>query len=203
MSAIPAVQSAKAPALWPQLRVAMLECVRCTALVRSRSQVVPGAGEIPAAVAFVGLAPGRLGGDRTGIPFSGDRSGELLRRMILRANLPAVFITNVVRCNPRDSRGRNRDPNAREISNCRSHLRAELAFARPRLVVGLGRIAWRELAGRNVPFSPRQPSAIRIGGLCLFSMYHPAYVIRGAYSELAYASDFDRLSDLLRNAAAD
>src|ERR1700687_3826516 len=120
MPATSASQSDGGPASWPLLRTAMLGCTRCTALVRSRSQVVPGAGEIPAAVAFVGLAPGRLGGDRTGIPFSGDRSGELLRRMILRVNLPGVFITNVVRCNPRDARGRNRDPKAREIANCRA-----------------------------------------------------------------------------------
>jgi uracil-DNA glycosylase len=176
----------------------MLECRRCTALVRSRSQVVPGDGEISAAVAFVGLAPGRLGGDRTGIPFSGDRSGELLRRMILRAKLSGVFITNVVRCNPRDSSGRNRDPNAREIANCRGYLEAELEFVRPRLIVGLGRIAWRELAGRAAPFAPRERSTLRIGGLRLFAMYHPAYVIRGAYSERAYAHDFERLADLLR-----
>lgn len=189
--------------LWPRLRIAMLDCGRCAALVQSRSRVVPGDGEIPATVVFVGLAPGRLGGDRTGTPFSGDRSGELLRRMIQRVNLAGVFITNVVRCNPRDSRGRNRDPNAREIANCRSHLDAELALARPRLVVGLGRIAWRELAGREEPFKPRQRSAIRIGGLCLFPMYHPAYVIRGAYSERAYADDFDRLADLLRTPAPD
>jgi uracil-DNA glycosylase len=160
--------------------------------------VVPGDGEIPAVVAFVGLAPGRFGGDRTGIPFSGDRSGELLRRMILGAKLSRVFISNVVRCNPRDSRGRNRDPNAREIANCRGHLKAELALARPRLVVGLGRVAWRELAGRAAPFSPRQRSTIRVGGLRLLAMYHPAYVIRGAYSERTYALDFDHLADILR-----
>ncbi|HEX3409607.1 MAG TPA: uracil-DNA glycosylase [Candidatus Binataceae bacterium] len=179
---------------WPQLRRKMLVCARCSALVRSRSQVVPGAGVIPAVIAFVGLAPGRFGGDRTGIPFSGDRSGELLRRMILRANLRGVFITNVVRCNPRDSRGRNRDPSAREIGNCRSHLQAELALARPRIVVGLGRIAWRELAGRGSPFSPLRAAPMQVDNLLLFPMYHPAYVIRGAYSERAYAQDFDRLT---------
>ena len=92
----------------------MLECHRCEALVRCRSQVVPGAGAVPASVAFVGLAPGRFGGDRTGIPFSGDRSGKLLRRMIRRAGIRRVFITNVVRCNPRDEAGRNRDPTRQE-----------------------------------------------------------------------------------------
>jgi hypothetical protein len=76
---------------------------------------VPGDGTVPAAVVFVGLAPGRLGGDRTGIPFSGDRSGQLLRQMIARSGLERVFITNLVRCNPRDAEGRNRDPTPDEI----------------------------------------------------------------------------------------
>jgi len=191
--------------LAPQLdyRDAMLGCIRCPALVLSRSRVVPGAGEIPSDVAFVGLAPGRFGGDRTGIPFSGDRSGDLLRRMIRRADLQRVFITNVVRCNPRDRRGRNRDPDAQEIANCRSHLEAELTLASPRLIVALGRIAWRELAGRTAEFSPVDASPLCIGDRWLFPMYHPAYVIRGSYPERRYARDFRRLAKLLRTAMAD
>jgi uracil-DNA glycosylase len=206
MPATIAIRSAVASTPQPDCRDAMLGCVRCPALVESRSRVVPGTGEIPADVAFVGLAPGRFGGDRTGIPFSGDRSGDLLRRMIQRANLQRVFITNVVRCNPRDRRGRNRDPDAREIANCRSHLEAELALARPRFIVALGRIAWRELAGRDAAFSPIDASPAsprRIGDRWLFPMYHPAYVIRGSYSERRYARDFKRLSKLLRAAIAD
>ena len=173
------------------LRAAMLGCVRCDALVKCRSQVVPGHGAAPAMVAFVGLAPGRLGGDRTGIPFSGDRSGNLLRLMIARADLGRVFITNVVRCNPRDGRGRNRDPSAREIANCRDHLAAELAVVRPRVVACLGAVAWREMAGREAPFRPRRPAALSSGGVLLYPMYHPAYVVRGAYPAPAYARDFD------------
>ncbi len=181
----------------------MLECARCAALVQSRSRVVPGAGALPAAVAFVGLAPGRLGGDRTGIPFDGDRSGDLLRRMIRRADLRRVFITNIVRCNPRDAHGRNRDPDAREIANCHGHLESELAIARPRLVVALGRIAWRELAGRGVAFAPVDATPFQIGTRRVLPMYHPAYVIRGAYSEQAYARDFDCLARLMSAATAD
>jgi uracil-DNA glycosylase family 4 len=181
-------------------REAMLECARCPALVRSRSRVVPGAGELPADVVFVGIAPGRFGGDRTGIPFSGDRSGDLLRRMIERVNLKRVFITNIVRCNPRDGRGRNRDPNAREIANCSGHLEVELALARPRIVVGLGRLAWHELAGRTAPFAPLEAAPIETIGHLLFPMYHPAYVVRGAYTERSYARDFDRLAHLLKRA---
>jgi uracil-DNA glycosylase family 4 len=179
-----------------QLRSSIQNCTRCAALVRCRSCAVPGDGSIPADVMFVGIAPGRLGGDRTGIPFSGDRSGQLLRTMIERSGLERVFITNLVRCNPRDSAGRNRDPTIEEIAQCRAHLRAEFALARPRLVVCLGRMAWQELAGRNAPFLPRRPKPITVDGLMLFPMYHPAFVNRGAYPVRAYKNDFMRLARL-------
>jgi len=88
------------------LQASMRECCDCAALVKCRSRVVPGDGAVPARVMFVGIAPGRFGGDLTGIPFSGDRSGILLRGMIASAGIEDAFITNLVRCNPRDERGR-------------------------------------------------------------------------------------------------
>jgi uracil-DNA glycosylase family 4 len=177
-------------------------CSRCNALVRCRSRVVPGAGAAPARVALVGIAPGRLGGDRTGIPFSGDRSGTLLRAMIDCAGLSSVFITNLVRCNPRDERGCNRDPDASEIANCREHLAGELALVRPRVIACLGRIVWRELAGRGAAFDPARPVALPAGRALLFPMYHPAYVNRGAYPVRRYLRDFRRLARLA-SASAD
>lgn len=174
----------------------MLRCRRCAALVRCRSRVVPGAGSAPAQVAFVGLAPGRLGGDRTGVPFSGDRSGSLLREMIGAAGLEEVFITNLVRCNPRDRRGRNRDPRPSEILNCRPYLEAELALASPLLTVCLGRTAWRELAGPGAPFDRPRAAPQAVNGRILYPMYHPAYVNRGAYSRRQYLRDFARLGVL-------
>lgn len=151
---------------------------------------------------FIGIAPGRLGGDRTGIPFSGDRSGQLLRRMIACAGLESVFISNLVRCNPRDSAGRNRDPTSDEIANCREHLRAEFAIVRPRILACLGRIAWQELAGRAIPFVPRRGQPVRIDGVLVFPMYHPAFVNRGAYPIRLYGKDFARLSRLCLSVAA-
>jgi len=179
-----------------RLRTTLQDCARCDALVRCRSRVVPGDGSVPAAVAFVGIAPGRLGGDRTGIPFSGDRSGQLLRRMIGRSGLKRVFITNLVRCNPRDDAGRNRDPTADEIAQCREHLLVEFSIARPRIIACLGRMAWQELAGRRVAFKPTQGKPAKIDGLLLFAMYHPAFVNRGAYPMRLYSRDFSRLARL-------
>ena len=185
------------------LRAAIRGCASCPELVRTRLQVVPGDGEVPANVAFVGIAPGRFGGDRTGIPFSGDRSGELLRGMIRLAGITGVFITNIVRCNPRDERGRNRDPSGEEIANCRAYLEAELALAKPNVVACLGRIAWEALAGRDAPFNPRRPSAVLVDGRLLYPMYHPAYVNRGACSTRAYAAHFRRLARFLPSRGLD
>jgi uracil-DNA glycosylase len=175
----------------------MLACTRCAGLVGCRSRVVPGAGAVGATVAFVGIAPGRFGGDRTGVPFSGDRSGRLLREMIAAAGLRGVFITNLVRCNPRDVRGRNRDPRPAEIANCREHLEAELALVRPELVACLGRIAWMHLAGKQAPFDPGRAVAVRLNGWLLYPMYHPAWVNRGAYPVQNYRRDFERLRSAL------
>jgi uracil-DNA glycosylase family 4 len=184
------------------LQATIRACTRCDALVRCRTQPVPGAGEIPADVMFIGIAPGRFGGDRTGTPFSGDRSGNLLREMIAKVSLDRVFITNLVRCNPRDDLGRNRDPDAAEIANCRDHLAAELSIVRPRVIACLGQIAWRELTGRARPFDPIHPQPLAAKDAIIYPMYHPAYVNRGAYSIRRYRRDFRRLADFLESPSA-
>src|SRR5271166_4802509 len=179
------------------LRSAILECTKCPRLVASRSRPVPGQGTNPAKIAFVGLAPGRLGADRSGIPFTGDRSGNLLREMISETGLDRVFVTNLVRCTPRDEQGRNRDPDTSEIANCRNFLVAELNQVSAAIVVCLGRLAWRELAGRDEPFDPARAKPVGRRGKLIYPMFHPAYVNRGAYSRIKYARDFTRLRQFI------
>jgi len=128
---------------------------------------------------IVGLAPGRRGGDRTGVPFYGDRSGDRLR-IALGASAARVYITNVVKCAPKTCDGaqrvppsdrafdgqrggcildgrrcrvKNRDPRPDEIRNCAPFLAAELRWVRPRGILALGRVAERavnEALGRDV-----------------------------------------------------
>ena len=172
----------------------MRECRDCAALVKCRSRVVPGDGVVPARVMFVGIAPGRFGGDLTGIPFSGDRSGILLRTMMARAGIGNAFITNLVRCNPRDEHGRNRDPRLDEIHNCRRHLDAEIAMAHPSVIVCLGAMAWRQLTDSGAEFDPTRPEIFIRDGAILYPMYHPGYVVRGAYTARRYLRDFRRLA---------
>ena len=86
-------------------------CARCPALVASRRRIVHGYGDPSARIVFIGEAPGRHGADRTGVPFSGDKSGRALQRMLIELGMSEdqqpndqpqlrCFVTNIVRCCP-------------------------------------------------------------------------------------------------------
>lgn len=98
---------------------------------------VPSFGALDARVLVVGLAPGRMGANRTGRPFTGDYAGKLLYGTLLRHGLARgaygespddgltlidCRITNAVRCAPPGNR-----PEPVEIKNCGSYLTAEIA----------------------------------------------------------------------------
>jgi uracil-DNA glycosylase family 4 len=141
--------------------------------VLSRANGSPGA-----LVLFIGEAPGRLGGERTGIPFSGDQTGRNFAALLAEAGLAReqVFITNAILCNPQDERGRNRGPAREELAACRDFLTRQLALVDAPLVVPLGAVALealdavaahglrlREAVGRPVPWQ----------GRTLVPLYHP------------------------------
>lgn len=136
-------------------------CTRCPELVRCRQQAVPGEGRVPALFLIVGMAPGRLGADRTGHPFVGDQSSRRLRILLEELDLlPWIYLTNAAKCAPTTYAGRlpgsvpldalrgvrNRDPSRAELENCRPFLAEELHLVKPRVALALGRVAERALA---------------------------------------------------------
>ena len=109
-------------------------------------------GSLDARLLVVGLAPGRMGANRTGRPFTGDYAGKLLYGTLVRLGLAKgaygerpddglqlvdCRITNAVRCAPPANR-----PLPAEIKTCGRYLSAELA-AMPSLagLLALGQIA--------------------------------------------------------------
>ncbi len=164
-------------------------CTFCPALVANRQRIVHGYGDPAARLLIVGEAPGYLGADRTGVPFTGDRSGRRVQALLMRLGLsletdPAVeqprlrgvYLTNVVRCNPPG----NRNPTPAEVMNCASYLRAELAAIRPQVVATLGtfaaRWAFQELLGEEMPCGIRalHGQVWRAGDVTLVTLVHPA-----------------------------
>ena len=157
---------------------------------------VPSFGDPDAEVLILGLAPGAHGSNRTGRPFTGDRSGELLYRVLHRAGfasqpesvsredglrLTGAYITAAVRCAPPGNK-----PTPQEIRRCRSFLERELELLpKVRVVVALGKIAFdvylsilrdRGVIRSRSAFVFAHNAAHRIGPgqPLLISSYHPS-----------------------------
>ena len=138
-------------------------CRRCPRLVRVRKSLrgehpdwwnapVPAFGDPNAWLAIVGLAPGKKGANRTGRPFTGDASGELLFATLTKFGfvngefqnhrddgiaLNGAIILNTVKCLPPENK-----PNGAEINQCRRYLDKALAgLPNLKIIIALGKIA--------------------------------------------------------------
>ena len=72
-----------------------------------------GTGSLNSRICIFGLAPGLHGANKTGIPFTSDFSGQLIREIIEELSIDEYFITNVVRCYPEKNL-----PSTSEKDNC-------------------------------------------------------------------------------------
>ena len=154
-------------------------CRRCEAMCGRSAVLSAHNGRVGARVMFVGEAPGRQGGDRTRVPFSGDQSGRNFARYLASIGLAReeIFITNSALCNPRSETGANRRPTRREVSNCSDFLRRQVEVVDPRIVVTLGAVALEAL--RAVEYHPVTLKE-NVGqvqtwyGRLLVPLYHPS-----------------------------
>lgn len=142
---------------------APLDCPLCPRLVDYRQRnaasepdwfnaPVPSFGSEEAKLLVIGLAPGRMGANRTGRPFTGDWAGDLLYPTLKKygfssgdyqarpddgVELHSAMITNAVRCVPPENK-----PVGAEINACRPFLISRMtALPKLRVMVTLGKIS--------------------------------------------------------------
>ena len=133
---------------------------------------VPGWGDPRARLLVVGLAPAAHGANRTGRPFTGDRSGDWLYRAMHETGfatqpestgaddgltLTGAWVTAAVRCAPPENK-----PTPAEFDACRPFLERELdALPGVRAIICLGQLAWtrtlRLLQDRGAPVPRPRP----------------------------------------------
>ena len=150
------------------------QCVLCP-LSKTRTHVVFGEWDSNSEVMFVGEGPGEVE-DRTGRPFVGaavQKLDEVLASVgIVRA---AVYITNVVKCRPPE----NRVPTKKEMEACWPFLETQIALINPSLIVALGNAPAQWLSpGASGITSIRGTFLDWRGGIQLFPMFHPSYLLR-------------------------
>jgi len=149
-------------------------CKRCI-LSNNRTQVVFGEGASDADVMFIGEGPGEVE-DQTGRPFvgpAGKKLDEILESVkIARAS---VYITNMVKCQPPG----NRAPTKVEMEACWDWLAAQIALVRPKMIVALGNTPAQRLLGVTEGITQLRGRLHRwTGGIEIFPMFHPSYLLR-------------------------
>jgi DNA polymerase len=152
---------------------------------------------------FIGEAPGRQGGDRTRVPFSGDASGRNFARYLdsIKLERERIFITNAALCNPRTATGANRRPTNREVANCAGFLRRQLEIIDPRVVVTLGAVSLAALKSIEYHELTLREAAGKIynwDGRLLVPLYHPSpQVLASHRREQAQLQDYKALARAL------
>jgi uracil-DNA glycosylase family 4 len=190
----------------------IIHCTKCPRLVEYREQIgrekrrayreheywarpVPGFGDPKARVLILGLAPGAHGSNRTGRPFTGDRSGLFMYPILYKLGFASqpnatdrndglklidCYITAAVRCAPPDNK-----PLPSELANCAPYLDRELAILKSvKVVVVLGKIAFDAYLNylrRNGAIASRSGYLFGHGaeykmpnGITLLASYHPS-----------------------------
>ena len=182
-------------------------CRRCEAMCGRSAVLSAHNGRVGARVMFVGEAPGRQGGDRTRVPFSGDQSGRNFSRYLASIGLAReeIFITNSALCNPRGETGANRRPTREEVSNCSEFLRRQIEVIGPRVVVTLGAVslaALRAVEYHRLTLKENVGEIHAWGGRLLVPLYHPSpQVLASHRREAAQLADYKSVARALRLAA--
>lgn len=173
----------------------LAECA-CT-LRKSATQGVPGDGNADAKIVFIGEAPGARE-DKEGRPFVG-ASGKFLTEMLnsIKMKREDIYITNIVKYRPPE----NRDPTAKEISDCAEWLEEEIKLIDPSLIVFLGRHSMNH-------FFPKEKisdahgvllTAKHFGKLRHFlPLYHPAAALYNGSLREVLKKDFEKIPKILK-----
>ena len=139
-------------------------CSKCDRLYKFRNLIkndnpnwynnpVNSFGSINSKILIVGLAPGKKGANRTGRPFTGDKSAEFLFKCLFNSNLANqpysrhigdglklknIYITVALKCVPPFDK-----PNSDELKSCFNFLKNELDYLRNiKTILTLGKIAF-------------------------------------------------------------
>lgn len=158
-------------------------CTKCP-LCTGRRNMVFARGQLPASVLFCGEAPG-ASEDVLGSPFVGP-AGHLLDDIIKQAlyDLPPqrIAFTNLVACYPKEEKAAGvNEPPTEAIKACAPRLKEFVRIAQPRLIVLVGTLAKKWIAGQ-AQFSIRKDNSLewippsRL--LQFVEIVHPAFILR-------------------------
>lgn len=182
-------------------------CRRCPAMEGRRRVLSTANGAPGARVLFIAEAPGRHGGEVTGVPLTRDQSGRRFTRLLAESGLcrQEVFITNAVLCNPRSAAGCNRTPTSAEVRACSAWLAAQISTVDAPVIATLGATALQALtliAPHPYRLREHAGQALPWAGRLLVPLYHPSPRAVLSRSDTEQAADFRALAASVNVAGA-
>lgn len=150
-------------------------CQQCP-LCQTRTQTVPGEGNLQARLMIIGEGPG-ADEDRYGRPFIG-RAGQLLDQMLDAIDLKRedIYITNIVKCRP----PQNRTPKDEEAQACLGYLHRQIALVNPQILLLMGATALNQYYDKNLRITKARGTWFEKDGRMIMATFHPAALLRDA-----------------------
>ncbi len=178
--------------MYNDVKLNVIGCQLCK-LCHSRSNAVPGRGNLDAKILFVGEAPGR-NEDKSGLPFIGF-AGKLLEEALKKSGMERdnVYITNIVKCRPPN----NRVPDKNEINTCLQYLNKEIQIISPAIVCILGSTALQSLLNlKNMKLN--HGKTITCNNIKYFITYHPAATIYNNELKELFFKEINLVVDMVK-----
>ncbi len=172
----------------------MIECCTKCRLHSTRTNTVPGEGNLSASLMFVGEGPG-ADEDAKGRPFVG-AAGRLLDNIIgaMGMHREDVYIGNVVKCRP----PANRLPERDEMENCLPFLERQMKVIDPRVVVLLGSTAYKAIIRDSKEgITKARGQVIEMDGRVYLPTFHPAALLRDPSKKKDVWADMKKVLSLL------
>ncbi|MBQ8555771.1 MAG: uracil-DNA glycosylase [Clostridia bacterium] len=160
-------------------------------------------------IMLIGEAPGEQE-TLLGRPFVG-KAGKNLDGFLQVVGLRRedIYISNVVKIRPTKVSARgsvsNRPPNREELALFTPYLYEEIMLVSPRVIVTLGNVALKALAGSKAVIGAMHGRAAEVtvthgkksAKTAIFPLYHPASIIYNRSLQEVYAEDLQKLKEWL------
>lgn len=175
-------------------------CTACKAMSDKEAIIGYQNGNVNADILFVAEAPGPQGADKTGIPLTGDRTGNNFEEILRAASLKRrdIFITNAVLCCPTNQKGKVRPPEPDEIENCNVYLELLIELIDPKVVVPIGVVALKalnQIKEHQLKFKNHIATFHPWNGRLIYPLYHPSPLVinRGLRTMEQQKADYIKL----------
>jgi len=199
-----------------ELNKKVLECNKCGELVERWKSPIPGVGALNARIIIVSDYPRKNGAQTTGIPFTNDESGLLIRKIIKDSSLSLendIYLTYLVKCTPKKKVSAHTGEKISKVAptkthkeNCVPFLTKEITISTPHLLITLGldttRFILKHFFSINKKYTDMDELHMKVfenPSFKLVPFYQPDDVT--VYKKITmekYISDFEALSKLLK-----